>query len=439
MRTVQQSKKMALTGFLGFAVAACSGSGEKADGSGGTSTNPQGGYSTNNTANPPSSGGVTNHSTGGAPGTTTGHPTTGGTTNISGSSISNTGGASTVSTGGAVPTGGTGGKITGGAGGKNTGGTGGKNTGGSSSPAGGTTNAGGSALGGNASGGSTGSKGGSGSTVTGTCTASKAAGSNVSGSGPHKVTVETNSDSGINEGTIFRPTDLGGVEKYPIFVWGEGGCSQNGLSNSVAMGEIASHGYFVIADGTPNNNASRAMDSSNPAAMGKPLRAYIDWAIAENEKPCSVYYHSIDTTKIAANGFSCGGLMAEGTAGDPRMTTWGLNSSGLFAVNRAFYKTIHTPVLLVEGGTSDMAYVNGSRDYDNISALGIPIMFFSKNIGHGGDLFTTRGGDFTKINLAWLNWWLKGDETATGKGVLVGSSCTYCTNSAWEVKSKNLP
>jgi hypothetical protein len=48
-------------------------------------------------------------------------------------------------------------------------------------------------------------------------------------------------------------------------------------------------------------------------------------------------------------------------------------------------------------------------------------------------------GDFAKIDLAWLNWWLKGDETATGKGVLVGAGCTYCTDSAWEVKSKNLP
>ena len=55
------------------------------------------------------------------------------------------------------------------------------------------------------------------------------------------------------------PTDLGGTEKYPIFVWGEGGCSLNGLSNSAAMGEIASHGYFVIADGTPNGSGSRSM------------------------------------------------------------------------------------------------------------------------------------------------------------------------------------
>ena len=173
--------------------------------------------------------------------------------------------------------------------------------------------------------------------------------------------------------------------------------------------------------------------------MAKPLLAYVTWAIAENDKSCSAYYQSLDTTKVASNGFSCGGLMAEGTAGDPRITTWGINSSGLFSANQAFYKTIHTPVLIVLGGPSDNAYENGKRDYDNISALGIPIMLFSKDIGHGGDLFGSRGGDFTKIDLAWLNWHLKGDVTATGKGLLVGAGCSYCTNSAWEVKSKNIP
>jgi hypothetical protein len=180
------------------------------------------------------------------------------------------------------------------------------------------------------------------------------------------------------------------------------------------------------------------MDSSNPASMGKPLLAYVTWAIAENDKPCSAYYQSLDATKVGANGFSCGGLMSEGTAGDPRITTWGINSSGLLSANSAFYKTIHTPVLIVLGGSGDVAYPNGERDYDNIAALGIPVMLFSKALGHGGDLFSTRGGDFTKIDLAWLNWRLKGDEGATGKGVLVGSGCSYCSNSAWEVKSKNI-
>ena len=345
----------------------------------------------------------------------------GGSMGTAGASAGSTGngGASAGSTG----TGGASGGSTGSAG---RGGTGGPATGGR----------GGGAAGG--SGGSVGAGGRGGSTNNGTCTASKSAGANASGSGPHKVTVETNSDSGIKEGTIFRPTDLGGAEKYPIFVWGEGACSLNGLSTSAAMGEIASHGYFVVADGTPNGSGSRSMNTSDPAAMGKPLLAYIAWAVAENDKPCSAYYQSLDTTKIAANGFSCGGLMAEGTAGDSRITTWGITSSGLVSANANYLKMVHTPVLIILGGSGDVAYPNGERDYSSIAALGVPVLLFSKALGHGGDLFSTRGGDFAKIDLAWLNWQLKGDLSATGKGLLVGSGCPYCKDSAWEVKSMNI-
>jgi len=309
-----------------------------------------------------------------------------------------------------------------------------------SAGAGGVSSAGaaGQGAGGKGQAGGTGSAGAAGNTGTGSCTASKAVSGTVSGSGPHKVTVETNADSGIKEGTIYRPSDLGGSEKYPIFVWGNGACSQDGSSNTAAMAEIASYGYFVVADGTPKGSGSRSQ-TSNWAAMGKPLLAYVSWAIAENGKSCSAYHDSLDTTKIASNGFSCGGLMSEGTAGDPRMTSVGITSSGLTSADQAFYKTVHTPFLIILGGTSDIAYENGERDYDNIGALGFPIMLFSKNIGHGGDLGSARGGDFTKINLAWLNWRLKGDEGANGKGVLMGASCSYCSNSAWEVKSKNIP
>ena len=337
------------------------------------------------------------------------------------------GGANTagVATGGA----GAGGAVSGGAGGTpGSGGTGGASTGGGGGQsAGGRGQAGGSSMAGAA-----------GSNGSGTCTASKAVSVNATGSGPHKVTVETNADTGIQEGTIYRPTDLGGAEKYPIFVWGNGACSQDGLSNTAAMAEIASYGYFVVADGKPMGSGGRSQ-TSNWAAMGKPLLAYVTWAIAENGKSCSAYHDSLDTTKIASNGFSCGGLMSEGTAGDPRMTSVGGTSSGLTSADPAFYQTVHTPVLIILGGTSDIAYQNGERDYDSISALGFPIMLFSKNIGHGGDLGSAHGGDFTKINLAWLNWRLKGDEGATGKGVLAGASCSYCSNNAWEVKSKNIP
>jgi hypothetical protein len=207
------------------------------------------------------------------------------------------------------------------------------------------------------------------------------------------------------------------------------------LANQAANAEIASHGYIVVADGTPQGGSGNR--SLGGADAGKPMIAYIDWLVAENSKPCSQYYHSIDTSKIATNGFSCGGLMAEGTAADPRVTTWMINSSGAFMADQALYSATHGPVLIVLGGESDIAYENGKRDYDNLSKLTWPLMLFSKDVGHGGDL--AKGtGDFNKLNLAWLNWWLKGDETVNGKGFLVGDGCSLCKDSAWEVASVNI-
>jgi hypothetical protein len=255
----------------------------------------------------------------------------------------------------------------------------------------------------------------------------------VSGTGPHDVVIETNSDAGIRCGTIFRPADLDGSEKYPIFVWGEGGCSQNGLSNQAAMGEIASWGYFIVADGTPGGTGACTGRQDGAAFL-----EYITWAIAENSKPCSAYYQNLETTKIAADGFSCGGLMSENASDDPRFAAIGITSSGLMGASAAVWDAIHTPFKIMNGGPSDIAYENGLRDYEGISSRGIPIVYFSKtSAGHGGDLNQGRG-DFNLVNLAWLNWQLKGDLGATGKAFLHGSTCEFCTDSGWEYMSANI-
>ena len=90
------------------------------------------------------------------------------------------------------------------------------------------------------------------------------------------------------------------------------------------------------------------------------------------------------------------------------------------------------------GGPDDIAYENGLSDYNEISSRGIPIVYFSKtSVGHGGDLFQARG-DFNLVDLAWLNWQLKGDEGATGKGFLYGSTCQFRTDSGWVYMSANV-
>lgn len=353
---------------------------------------------------------------------------------------SNDGPPGTGGTGGSVATGGTTGTggqaATGGstASGGSSGGAPG--TGGQATATGG-AGTGGSGTGGSGTGGGDASTGGSGTV---SCdpsaddvTDSEDTGINVSGTGPHEVVIETNSDDGIRCGTIFRPQDLGGNEKYPIFVWGEGGCSQNGLSNQAAMGEIASWGYFVVADGTPNGD-----DACAGGQSGEALLDYVTWAIAQNDEPCSDYYQSLEPTKVAADGFSCGGLMAENVSDDPRFTAIGITSSGLMAADAALYAGIHTPFKIMNGGPEEVAYANGLRDYEEISALGKPIIYFSKtSAGHGGDLGQGRG-DFNLVNLAWLNWQLKGDEGATGKSFLIGPSCEFCMDSGWDFRSSGI-
>ena len=449
MKTKRLYVPMFVLGLLGVSVggAACS-DGGTADpsGSGGTGAAPTAGTGgTGTTGGQTGTGGTTSggsSGTGGASATagttgsggsaTGGTSTGGGATGGSATGGTNTGGSASGGTSG-TGAGGRGGTATGG-GGRGGSGTGGTATGGTS--AGGAGGRGGMATGGGGRGGSgTGgtAAGGSGGSGSGTCTASKSTGRTVSGTGPHQVVVETNTDNGIKCGTIYRPADLGGTEKYPIFVWGEGGCSQDGYSNQAAMAEIASWGYFIVADGTPGG--------TNACGGGQDGRAFLDyltWAIAENGKSCSAYYQSLETTKIAADGFSCGGLMSENVSGDARFSAIGITSSGLMSANATLYGKIHTPFKIMNGGSSDIAYENGLRDYDEISKRGIPIVYYSKtSAGHGGDLGQARG-DFNKVNLAWLNWQLKGDTGATGKGYLFGSTCSICTNAGWVFKSMNI-
>lgn len=364
---------------------------------------------------------------------------TGGSSAGAGAAGGTLGGTAGAASGGGNSGGaGTGGASTGGAG---TGGAAGSGMGGSASGSAGMggsatagTGMGGAGAGGSASGSAgTAGSGGSAGEFTGTCTESESTGNNASGSGPHDVVIETNSEDGIRCGTIFRPAELGGAEKFPILVWGEGGCSQNGLSNQAAMAEIASWGYFVVADGTPGGD-----NSCEGGQSGEAFLDYITWAIAENAKPCSAYYQSLETTKIAADGFSCGGLMAENVSDDPRFAAIGITSSGLMGASDSLYDAIHTPFKIMNGGSSDIAYENGLRDYEEISSRGIPIVYFSKtSAGHGGDLNQARG-DFNLVNLAWLNWQLKGDEGATGKGFLYGSTCEFCSDSGWDYRSANI-
>jgi hypothetical protein len=158
----------------------------------------------------------------------------------------------------------------------------------------------------------------------------------------------------------------------------------------------------------------------------------IDWAQRENRRAAGPLAGRIATDRIAASGFSCGGLQALSAAQDPRVTTAVVMNSGFFpdganpiagvVSDKKLLKTLHGSVLYVLGGSTDIAYGNGTDDYRRIDH--IPAALVNVPVGHGGTYMQPHGGVAAEVVTAWLDWQLKGDARARQR--FVGSDCGYC-------------
>ncbi|MEV0902421.1 cellulose binding domain-containing protein [Actinoplanes sp. NPDC049802] len=245
----------------------------------------------------------------------------------------------------------------------------------------------------------------------------------VGGSGPYPADYETS--AGLPNHTIYRPQNLP-AERLPVFVWGNGGCSGNGLSQQNFLREIASHGFLAIANGAPNGSGS---------TTAQQLTQSIDWAVAENSRPGGKYYDRLDTSRIAAGGFSCGGLEAYAVSGDPRVTTTTIFSSGLLNDADDYQlRRLTKPIAYFIGGPGDIAYPNAMDDWTKLPA-GLPAFMGNLNVGHGGTYDQVNGGEFARVAVLYLKWRLKGDTTAGGN--FVGANCDLC-GTQWQVRQKNL-
>jgi hypothetical protein len=249
--------------------------------------------------------------------------------------------------------------------------------------------------------------------------------------GPYKVVIE--SDPGIPTQTIYRP-EVNGKIKMPVIVWGEGGCIGNGLIMVQFLYDVASHGFLIIADGAADGAAA-----SSSGGTGEGMKSAMDWITAENERPCSQYYHKVDTTKFSASGQSCGGLMTYSAAADPRLTTIVIWNSGSFSLDTALLSTFHAPMAYFLGGESDIAYANGERDYAWLAENAkFPVFDGNNTFGHGGTYNADNGGECARVGEAWWRWQLMGDEGPTGKQMFWGKDCGLCKDPGWTVKSVNM-
>lgn len=261
------------------------------------------------------------------------------------------------------------------------------------------------------------------------------------GTGQYKAIMKE--DPTLKEHTILVPQDLtpfNAKHPLPVLVWGNGACANSPFEHINFLNEIASHGYIVLATGViPMTDEWYR----GPTSRSEQQIESIDWIIAQNVDPNSPYYNKIDVKNICVAGMSCGGLQTLYNCADPRIKTLMICNSGLFKTSNANQavggmpmppkdklKEIHTPIIYILGGKTDIAYENGMDDFHLIQH--VPACATNYPVGHGGTYREPHGGEFSVVALAWLNWQLRGDKQAAK--MFKGKNCELSKRDKWTIE-----
>ena len=272
------------------------------------------------------------------------------------------------------------------------------------------------------------------------------------GTGPFPAIKEV--DPGLPGQVVYRPADLNalGDTKLGIYAFGNGACTDDAAHTRLHVLEVASHGYLAIVPGAIYTGPGKIERPANLPRAGpdavlttpEQLGEAISWALAENQRPGSPYYGKVDADAIAVSGFSCGGLQALFNAGDQRVDTVVMMNSGLFpegetsmagmSADKSLLDDLHTPIIYILGGETDIAYEAGMDDFAKIHH--VPAAAANIDRGHGGTYWDDNGGAAAQVTVNWLNWQLRGDESA-GR-MFVGEDCGLCRDPLWSIDKKRL-
>jgi hypothetical protein len=233
---------------------------------------------------------------------------------------------------------------------------------------------------------------------------------------------------------VYAPAELApGGARNPIVAWMSGGGTSPSLYT--LLPHLATHGFFVVASNTVPGIGTEV-------ALGQELVEAIDWAIAENGRNGSPYEGKLDTTKVAAMGYSMGSLATFTMASDPRLTTTVHISGGNMTAGRI--SNLHAPAAFICGTpgdatcnivspTCDIAAAHCDTDFAQATT---PVFYANFTGGHLGILQPPVADRIRGEATAWLRWKLMADATLEPR--FVGPSCTLCTSPDWKVQQKNL-
>lgn len=254
------------------------------------------------------------------------------------------------------------------------------------------------------------------------------------GSGPYKVIAVT--EKTLQDFVVYRPENINKAvekeQKLPVLVWANGGCMNSSIHHERLLTEIASHGYIVVAIGALQMTVEERIHEHTP---DDELLIAIDWISEQANKKGSDYYKNVDLNKIAAGGMSCGGAQVLAVADDSRIKTYMIFNAGMGDMTMAgasakSLENLHSKIVYIIGGESDIAYENAILDYDRIN--NVPVAFANhKTAGHGGTFADEYGGSFAKMALDWLDWQFKGKDNSE---IFLNNDLTNYPG--WTMKSK---
>ena len=233
----------------------------------------------------------------------------------------------------------------------------------------------------------------------------------------------------------------GGIDTKPVVIMGNGERVLPWTPEELAAQEAAREAAreAVLKD---IKKASKKKVAPEPAPFrtyAKQMLEALDWAAEQNANPESEYYHMLNMDKVAAMGQSCGGAQALAISYDPRIKTCVILNSGMGEISmggasKESLKSLHTPMLYLNGGVADIAYNNANADYERIPD-NIPVAKVSTLDGHHGTYYEKFGGRYAVTVGMWLDWQLKGDISKSA--LFLNDEYESALFSDWKFERKN--
>ncbi len=245
--------------------------------------------------------------------------------------------------------------------------------------------------------------------------------------------------AGLPGHTVYRPADLKALPKnsLPVIVYGNGACATSNLEAITYLTGLASQGYIVVANGALDEFPVPSTPEET-TAHPEALLAAAHWA-TESKQARKQFDGRADSTRVGVLGHSCGGIEALAAGTDPIVDAVAGFNTGYFpdpffgGFGRDRLAGLHTPTLLVNGGTDDVAYQNSVENY---ALLDVPAVLASDpEAGHAGLISGFQATTGWQVAAAWFDYILRGDRTAGAR--FIGPDCGLCSD-GWTVESKGL-